>query len=146
MATPLFVRFDSSVLQRLNAFVASHPGMSLSGAANRLIDEALRMQEYPLIVFRDGPAGRRARLIGGPDVWEVIAAIESCRRAEPDVDTDSVAALVAETSGLVPQEVHAALLYWADYPTEVDDFIRTAHAQADQARLGWERAREFLGG
>jgi hypothetical protein len=23
-----------------------------------------------LIVFRDGPAGRRARLIGGPDVWE----------------------------------------------------------------------------
>jgi len=21
-------------------------------------------------VFRDGPAGRRARLIGGPDVWE----------------------------------------------------------------------------
>jgi hypothetical protein len=29
------------------------------------------------IVFRDGPAGRRAVVIGGPDVWEVIAAARS---------------------------------------------------------------------
>jgi hypothetical protein len=29
--------------------------------------------EHPLVRFADGPAGRRARLIGGPDVWEVVA-------------------------------------------------------------------------
>jgi hypothetical protein len=31
--------------------------MSLSSAANRLVDEALRMGEHPGVVFRPGPAG-----------------------------------------------------------------------------------------
>jgi hypothetical protein len=31
------------------------------------------MDERPLIRFADGPSGRRARPLGGPDVWEVIA-------------------------------------------------------------------------
>jgi len=30
--------------------------------------------KYPGILLRDGPAGQRAALAGGPDVWEVIAA------------------------------------------------------------------------
>jgi hypothetical protein len=34
------------------------------------------MDEHPLIRFADGPAGRRARLLGtGKDVWEVIAVV-----------------------------------------------------------------------
>jgi len=33
------------------------------------------MDEHPLVRFAEGPAGRRARLVGtGKDVWEVIAA------------------------------------------------------------------------
>ena len=62
MATPSSIRFDPEVLRRLNAYVNAHPGTTLSSAGNRLIDEALRSQEHPLVVFRDGPAGRRARL------------------------------------------------------------------------------------
>jgi hypothetical protein len=42
--------------------------MSLSSAANRLVDEALRMNEHPGIVFRAGPTGRRAALAAGPGV------------------------------------------------------------------------------
>jgi hypothetical protein len=38
-ATP--VRFDVPVADRLASFVAANPGMSLSSAANRLVDEAL---------------------------------------------------------------------------------------------------------
>jgi hypothetical protein len=35
-----------------------------------------RMDEHPLIRFADGPAGRRARLVGtGKDVWEIIAVV-----------------------------------------------------------------------
>ncbi len=49
-ATP--VRFDPTVAERLSSFVAANPGMSLSSAANRLVDEALRMSEHPGIVFR----------------------------------------------------------------------------------------------
>ena len=35
------------------------------------------MDDHPGIVFRDGTAGRRAGLAGGPDVWEVIGALRS---------------------------------------------------------------------
>lgn len=145
MATPSSVRFEDQVLDRLNAFVASHPGMSLSSASNRLVDEALRMQGHPLIVFRDGPTGRRARLIGGPDIWEVIAAIQSSRDAEPELGANEIVALVADTAGLEVQQVRAALAYWADYPTEVDEFLRHARAEADQAVLRWEREHKLLG-
>src|SRR5690242_18213811 len=100
MATPSSVRFDDQVLARLNTFVADHPGMSLSSAANRLVDEALRMQEHPLIVFRDGPAGRRARLVAGPDVWEVIGALRSARAAEATLDSNELVDLVADTTGV----------------------------------------------
>jgi hypothetical protein len=44
-ATP--VRFDVPVADRLASFVAANPGMSLSSAANRLVDEALRTSEHP---------------------------------------------------------------------------------------------------
>src|SRR3954469_584466 len=38
--------------------------------AQRYVEEGLRMDEHPLVRFVDGPAGRRARLVGtGMDVW-----------------------------------------------------------------------------
>lgn len=75
MAAPTSVRFDADVAARLARFVAARPGLRASAATNQLVDEALRCQEHPLVVFRDGPAGRRARLIGGSDVWEVARAL-----------------------------------------------------------------------
>jgi hypothetical protein len=68
MAGPSSIRFDPNVLERLNAFVQTHAGLSLSSAGNLLVDEALRSAAHPLIAFVDGPSGRRARLAGGPDV------------------------------------------------------------------------------
>lgn len=58
--SPTPVRFEDEVAKRLRSFVASHPGLSLSAAANLLVDEGLRTDEYPGVVFRDGPTGRRA--------------------------------------------------------------------------------------
>jgi hypothetical protein len=49
----------------------------MSPLAERLIDEGLRMDDHPLIVFRSGPAGRRPALAGGPDIAEVVGAIEA---------------------------------------------------------------------
>lgn len=144
MASPSSVRFDDRVLERLNAFLSTHPGMSLSSASNRLVDEALRMQEHPLIIFRDGPAGRRARLIGGPDVWEVIGAVRSAREAEPELSPDKIVSVVAETAGLAPELVHAARSYWADYTDEVDAFLDRARTEAEQAQLRWQREHDLL--
>jgi hypothetical protein len=143
--TPSSVRFEPRVLERLTAFVAVHREMSLSSASNRLVDEALRMHEHPLITFKDGPAGRRARLVGGPDVWEVIGAVRSVRESDPALAGDEVLEVVAETSGVPMPFLRSALAYWGDYPEEVDAFIDRARAEAAQARAGWERQQELLG-
>src|SRR6266513_3036088 len=97
-ATP--VRFDPPVADRLASFVAANPGMSLSSAANRLVDEALRMAEHPGVIFRSGPTGRRAALAGGPDVWEVIRAVKSARAAEPELAEDEILAVVVDNTGV----------------------------------------------
>lgn len=145
ITSPSSVRFEPRVLQRLTAFVATHPEMSLSSATNRLVDEALRMHEHPLIVFKDGPAGRRARIVGGPDVWEVIAAVRSVRAAEPGLTGEDALAVVAETSGAPVAMLRAALAYWADYPDEIDAFTDRALAEAAQAEAAWRRQQELLG-
>src|ERR1700733_13836761 len=93
------VRFEVPVAERLAAFMAANAGMSLSSAANRLVDEALRMSEHPGIMFRPGPTGRRAALAGGPDVWEVVRAVKSARTAEPDLADDGLLGLVADNTG-----------------------------------------------
>lgn len=55
-----------AVAERLSALVAANPGMSLSSAANRLVDDALRMNGHPGIVFRPGPARAACRAGRGP--------------------------------------------------------------------------------
>ena len=144
-AAPSSVRFNPDVLLRLNAYVAAHPGTSVSAASNRLIDEALRGQEHPLVVFRDGPAGRRARLIGGPDVWQVVRAVRSTRRAEPRLGAARVLAVVVETSGVSMPLVQAAITYWSAFPNEVDELIARADLEETQARQRWEREHDLLG-
>jgi hypothetical protein len=143
--SPSSVRFEPRVLERLSAFVAAHRELSLSSATSRLVDEALRAHEHPLITFKDGPAGRRARVIGGPDVWEVIGAVRSVREAEPALTGDEVLTEVAETSGVPVPFLRAALAYWGDYPEEVDAFLDRARAEAVQAQAAWERQQELLG-
>lgn len=143
-ATP--VRFDMAVADRLSAFVVANPGMSLSSAANRLVDEALRMNEHPGIVFRPGPTGRRAGLVGGPDVWEVIRAVKSARAAEPGLAEDDLLALVAENTGIPVRLTRAAVRYWASYAEEIDAEIAAAEVAEAAAEDAWRRERQLLAG
>jgi hypothetical protein len=143
--SPSSIRFDPDVLRRLADYASAHPGTSLSSAGNRLVDEALRSNEHPLIVFRDGPAGRRARLVGGPDVWQVIRAVRSARAAEPDLDAEAIVALVGENSGVNVQLIRAAIGYWTAYPDEVDMLISRADREESEARERWRREHQLLG-
>jgi hypothetical protein len=143
-ATP--VRFDAAVADRLSAFVTANPGMSLSSAANRLVDEALRMGEHPGIVFRPGPTGRRAGLASGPDVWEVVRAIKSARAAEPGLAEDDLLTLVAENTGVPMRLLRIATRYWASYPSEIDAEIATADTAEELAEEAWRRERRLLAG
>lgn len=143
---PSSVRFEPRVLARLSAFVAVHQELTLSSATSRLVDEALRAREHPLITFKDGPAGRRARVVGGPDVWEIVGAVRSVRMAEQGLAGDEALTVVAETSGVPMPFLRAALAYWGDYPEEVDAFLDRARAEAVQAQAAWERQQNLLGG
>ena len=118
------------MLERLAAYVAVHQELTMSSATSRLVDDALRAHEHPLITFKDGPAGRRARVVGGPDVWEIIGAVRSVREAEPELTGDEVLAAVAETAGVPVPFLRAALAYWGDYPEEVNAFLDRARTEA----------------
>lgn len=84
------------------------------------------MDEHPGVIFRDGPAGRRASLVGGPDVWEVIRSVKSARAAEPDLSGPEVTELVSENTGVPARLVGVALTYYAAYPAEVDALVEHA--------------------
>jgi hypothetical protein len=101
------------------------------------VDEALRAEEHPGIVFRPGPTGRRAGLVTGPDVWEVIGALQAVRAEDSDLADEALIAAVAEGTGLSPRVVRIAIRYYAAYPAEVEERIAANHEAAREAEAAW---------
>jgi hypothetical protein len=143
-SVPRSIRFDVQVNARLSAYVARHPGSSGSSVANRFVDEALRMDEHPGVVFRDGRTGRRAVLVGGADVRDVIRAVKSTRAAEPELDATGVIALVAKNTGVPERLIDVAVRYWSSYPDEIDAWIAEVDAVEAEALAAWERQQDLL--
>ena len=138
------MRFEAAVGERLAAHVATHAGSSMSSTANRLVDEGLRMIDHPGVVFRDGPTGRRAGLVAGPDVWEVVRAVKSARAMEPDLDEEEILLLATTNSGLSLRLVRIAVRYWASHTAEIDAEIAAADAAETAAEEAWLRERQLL--
>jgi hypothetical protein len=102
------------------------------------------MDEYPGIMFRDGPAGRRATVVGGPDVWEIVRAVKSARSAEPKLPDQDLLVMLEENTGVARRMVRTALDYWGAYPDEVDALVEYAeHAEAEYATAA-ERAASLF--
>ena len=91
--------------------------------------------------FRDGASGRRAGLIGGPDVWEVVGGLVG-----GDVPPGDRIARAAEHLGLSHQQIDAVLDYYADFTTEIDEEIADNVAAADQLKAAWRRRQGLLAG
>lgn len=144
MPAPRSIRLDSEVETRLASYVSRHPGLSKSSVAARLVDEGLRMDEHPGITFREGPIGRRATVVGGPDVWEVIRVLRSARAAEPDQSEAGLLELVEANTGLPPRLVRTAVAYWAAYPHEVDALVEHADRVEAEAIAAQERTTRLL--
>ena len=96
------------------------------------------------MIFRDGPAGRRATLVGGPDVWEVIRAVRSARAAEPELSEGDLLDLVAGNSGLPPRQLQTAVGYWGAYPAEVDALLEHANRIEAAGLAATERTDALL--
>jgi hypothetical protein len=138
MSRPLSIRFDQALLERLRRR-ATAQDTTPSGLAQRLVDEGLRAHEHPGVVFRDGPSGRRAALVTGPDVWEVVAALRrSTARGEA-----AVTATAGEMSLSIAQ-VKTALDYYGSYPDEIDEQIAENERAADEAHAAWQAQQRLL--
>lgn len=139
MTAPLSVRFDRDVLERLREHAATVPGATPSGLAQRLVDEGLRMADHPGIVFRDGPAGRRAALVVGPDVWELVVFLQ-----EIDERGEAAVSAAAETFHVPTSAVSAGIRYYAAFPTEIDAWVVESRAASTRAELEWQRRQTLL--
>jgi uncharacterized protein (DUF433 family) len=98
------------------------------------------MEDHPGIVFRDGPAGRRAALAGGPDVWEVIETLRGTGLAGEEAITAT-----AEWRNLTPAQVRLAVRYYDDFRDEIDTRISSNRREAEHQHPAFERARKALG-
>jgi hypothetical protein len=108
------VRLPEPLLQRLHDEAAERH-VPMTALAAELLDEGLKTRRFPGIEYRDGPAGRRASLKDGPDVWEVVRAL----RETPGQAEDALL-LLAEQCELAPGLIRLAVEFYETYPGEID--------------------------
>jgi hypothetical protein len=122
------VRMNGETAARIRARAEAR-GERLSDALRRYAEEGDRAETHPGIVFRSGPAGRRAALAGGPDVWEI------CWVARELGGGKRIAERLAEQLSLTADRVEVALRYAAEFPEEIETRIalherETAHYES----------------
>jgi hypothetical protein len=90
-------------------------------------------------VIRGGPSGRRAVLIGGPEVADVIGSIVA-----GDVPIEQRRSRAAEVCGVSTAVVDAALAYYAEFTEEIDAALAERARAADEAEAAWRRRQALL--
>jgi nitrogenase molybdenum-iron protein alpha/beta subunit len=132
------IRIGKRTLQTLRER-SKGSGEPIARLAERYIEEGLRADRHPGVFFRDGPAGRRAVVVGGPDVWEIVSAL----RGAPERGEALVSAL-AERLGISESRIRVAIRYYGDYPEEIDTLIAANDAEAERLQAALARERELL--
>jgi hypothetical protein len=127
---PVSTRYARDTLKRLDrrARAEGHPRSTL---IQRYVAEGIEMDEHPGIVFRPGPAGRRPGLVGGPDIWEVVAVHRSFD------DTQRAADWLDQPAGAI----ETALRYYDTHRAEIDKWI-SRNEEAAEAAERVARARQ----
>jgi hypothetical protein len=127
MTTKISLELTERQLERLDAMSRAQeiPPGDLAAA---LVEEGLRIDAHPGIVFRPGPTGRRAGLACGLDVWELVSVYQQFSgRGEAAVHE------TANSLELHEHHVRVALAYYAAYPDEIDERIQRNHEAAVEA-------------
>jgi hypothetical protein len=134
MGQTLTFRTRAEVLDRLQRR-ANQVHMPKTVLAERYVQEGLEMDQFPGIVFRSGPAGRRPGLVGGPDVWEVIEVLRS-------ESNDLLRA--AQNLGLGVGLVEAAVRFYAAHQVEIDDSINGNRQVMEDAAQAYRQEQQLL--
>ena len=138
MPRPTSFRLPEELLERIEDESRS-VGASITQLVASLLDEGLKTRRFPGVVYRSGPLGRRAALVGGPDVWEVVRDLA----AAPGRGMDRVETLVAET-GLTAASVLLAADFYGSFPEEIDALIEADERAAAEVRRQTRRRERLL--
>jgi hypothetical protein len=133
------IRFSDQPLHERLRETARRQHIGVSTLAERLIDEGLRTEAHPLVIFRGGPTGRRPVLVSGPEVADVVGAIVG-----GDVPVDQRRTRAAELLNVNVALIDAALAYYADFTAEIDKLLADRVRHAELAEATWRRQRAML--
>jgi len=104
-----------------------------------MLDEGLKTRRFTGVVYRNGPSGRRAALVGGPDVWEVVRDLGTA----PGRGMERVDNLAAET-GLATASVMLAADFYASFPQEIDELIEANERAAEEVHRQARQREQLL--
>lgn len=129
-------RLARRTAERLDA-AAEASGETRNSLAERLLDEALKTDQHPLIRFRSGAAGRREPTLVGTRlrVRDVITTV----RAEGN-DLEAAADYLSVSMAIVS----AAVAYFADYRDEIAADMAWADKTAASEHARWDRQQAAL--
>jgi hypothetical protein len=120
MTASLSIRLPDETASKLRTMAALER-RSLAEMLRLLAEEAIRLREFPDLIFTDGPTGRRATFIHGPDVWEILEPYvlagctwEALRESYPELDEAML---------------RTAVRYYEAYPGEIDARIALNQAE-----------------
>jgi hypothetical protein len=138
MARPTSFRLSEELLERLEQ-AAREGGESTTALVATLLDEGLKTNDFPGIVYRAGPAGRRAGIVGGPDVWEIVRDI----RGAPGVGQERLE-LVVEETGVPMVQLLLAVNFYTAHPDEIDRRIELDERTAEEVRRAIDLREQLL--
>jgi predicted transcriptional regulator len=127
-------RLPPDMVRRLDSRAAIQ-GSTRTALAEQYLEEGLRLVEHPGIRFADGPAGRRAAVVGGPDVWEIVMVLKA-----NGGDVDEVASLL----DLPAPRVQVALRYYLTYTDEIDAWLAENDAIFEREYALQEKQRRLF--
>src|SRR6266516_7101038 len=111
MASPLSVRLPEATAGKVRTLAAVEH-RSQAEMLRLLAEEAIKLREFPDLTSTDGPTGRRATFIQGPDVWELLEPyiLAGCDRQ----------ALRESFPELDEALLRTAVRYYEAYPDEIN--------------------------
>ena len=110
---------------------------SRNALADRLLSEAVRLENHPLIRFHQGASRRRQPLLVGTRLY-VHQVMATVRASHGDVEE------AASYLGTTPRLVRAAVEYYSEFADEIEEDAAFAAKVEKDERARWERQQRAL--
>lgn len=138
-------RFGERTFRRIRECIVKGSASLIPHVDAGWLIESLRAYAHPGITVRSGPTGHRAALSDGPDVWEVVDALNAIRHDEPTLHEDRVVPTLAAVTGLSTSQVNVALRYYRVHAARIDHRIAANTQLAERAERAWLSDQERPG-